>query len=32
LWPEVEGRAGLEFTGPPRAWTFDADGSLRDEA
>jgi hypothetical protein len=30
LWPEVEGRPGLEFTGPPQPLTFDAEGSLED--
>jgi uncharacterized membrane protein YfbV (UPF0208 family) len=30
LWSEVEGRPGLEFTGPPRPWSFDAEGSLQD--
>jgi len=31
LWPEVEGRAGLEFAGPPQPWTFDAEGHLREK-
>jgi hypothetical protein len=31
LWPEVEGRPGLAFSGPPQEWTFDAEGFLRDE-
>ena len=31
LWAEVDGRPGLAFSGPPREWTFDAEGSLQDE-